>query len=146
MKAKKNAPPLAKKAARKKKSSNGGFHNIYIICFEKYLPGLSPEEVSEAIPEEFEGRVLLTERNRGLGFVVYQASHFVNDHQRIANCGPNEVMSLISGTSLCGIDIICWLISNGIHPQELPVLSELEEATLIESLRMMALANGYTIA
>ncbi len=133
-----------KNAAQNNKTSKLRGYNLAIICFEKYLPGLSPGEVIEYIPDDFEGRVLAIEPEFGSGIVIYRSSKPVIDHERLASLGLLEVIGVVGEGSLCGRDYICWLIANDLHPQTLPVLCEIEEAYLLRSLRIMAQSKGFT--
>lgn len=117
--------------------------DVAIICFDKYIPGLAPAEVIQYIPDDFEDRVLAIEQEFGSSIVIYRSFKPVIDHARIASLGVNEVIGVVGEGSLCGRDYICWLNTKGFHPQNLPVLCEIEEAYLLSSLRIMAKSKGF---
>lgn len=133
----------ALKNAAKNKNASKFRGDIAIICFDKYIPGLAPAEVIQYIPDDFEGRVLAIEQEFGSSIVIYRSFKSVIDHVRLASLGVNEVIGVVGEGSLCGRDYICWLNAKGFHPQNLPVLCEIEEAYLLSSLRIMAQSKGF---
>jgi hypothetical protein len=135
-----------KNVAQNQKTSKPRGYNIAVICFEKYIPGLAPREVIEYIPDDFEGRVLAIDPEFGSSIVIYRSSKTVIDHERLASLGTSEVIGVVGEGSLCGRDYICWLNTKGFHPQNLPVLCEIEEAYLLSSLRIMAQSKGFITA
>jgi hypothetical protein len=142
-------PPQTHCAARKngaqnKKTSKIRGLNIAIICFERYLPGLSAKEFIEYIPDDFGGRVQAIEPKFGSGIVIYRSSKPVIDHERLASHGLLEVIGVVGEGSLCGRDYISWLNANDFYPQNLPLLCEIDEAYLLGTLRVMAQSKGFT--
>jgi len=135
------------KAAISENPSQQGGLSLAFIYFDMNKLGLSLQNLRDCLSDWLEryGRLHLTTQS-GNAVLVFRAPQPYHEYQRLASHGQTEAIVLMGGATIWGDHLYKNLLQLDSQLQELPVVPETEEKSLLKLVNLIAQGVGLQVA